>query len=102
MTSATERAKLPGWNTGDVLTAEQVNAIKALFDSFVAYKDVTNTFTAAGSNTNAPVFLSSIRPMVAFNETDAADDNKLWTQEANNERFIFAVRLDNGSPAIIL
>lgn len=56
-----------------------------------------NTFTASGTTTEPTVKLSSSLPLLQFDETDAAADNKRWQLQVNGEQLSLAVINDAGS-----
>lgn len=57
----------------------------------------TNIWTAAGDNTTPTVEYSSTRPVLGFNETDAAADNRRWNFQANGESFFGIAANDAGT-----
>lgn len=92
--AATARTNLGAGATGDSIftSATQANAQTALGIALAS----TNTWTAAGTPAAPTSMLSSTRPEYAWNETDAAVNNRRWIMEAQNEAFQALISDDAG------
>ena len=56
-----------------------------------------HTFAASGGPANPSILISSARPGISLNETDAAANNRLWGVEVQSEQLSFFVASDVGS-----
>lgn len=95
--AAAARTNLGSGVTGDAIfvAATQVAAQAALGISLT----LPNIFAFAATGGNYPIMLSSVRPGLLFNETDAAVDNRRWDIHIFSEQLQFRVVNDADSIA---
>lgn len=65
-----------------------------LNSSIAATWTQTQTFTKSGGSGTEAIQLSSAVPVLSWNETDAAANNRYWFQGANAEQFLFGIEND--------
>lgn len=85
---------------GVATTFMRSDAAPALSQSITPTWTGMHTFSQAVSGTTYPIFISSVTPGVALNETDGAADNRLWDFAANGEQLLFRVRNDAASTTV--
>jgi hypothetical protein len=61
---------------------------------------VSNSFSVAGAGSNSAIMLRSAQPSIAFEENDAAVDNKWWDFAVTGESFLGRVVNDANSIAV--
>lgn len=84
---------------GSASTFMRSDGAPALSQSIAPTWTATHTFSKSGGGTSAATLLSSAAPATAWNETDAAADNKLWDLLANGEQLLGRVVNDANSAA---
>lgn len=73
---------------GSASTFMRSDGAPAISQSIAPTWTATHTFSKSGGGTSAATLLSSAAPATAWNETDAAADNKLWDLLANGEQLL--------------
>lgn len=82
---------------GSAATAMRSDGAPALSQSIAPTWSGLHTFSNNGGPVSPSILLSSSRPGISLNETDAAANNRLWGIEANTEQLSFFASTDAGS-----
>lgn len=84
---------------GAATTAMRSDAAPALSQAIAPTWSAAHIFSLAGTHAAPTVQLSSSRPLLQLNETDAAADNRRWSFEANSETLQLSASNDAGTVA---
>lgn len=80
-----------------LLNPQSATAVSGVAFSDFARLSQSNTFTAAPSFGvgGAPLYMSSVLPVIIWDESDAASSNRRWTAYASGESFALATIADS-------